>query len=482
MQEEEETQQLGSSIMPGILLTSSPGMVAELKATRGSSGARDVKTLSNSPDEHELSKRKGQDLRVPVLNMRGEPLMPTTPRKARKLLEEGKAKVVSRTPFVIQLLYPTGEAKQDVTLGIDAGYSKIGYSAITATEELIAGELELRSDIKRLLEKRRAYRRTRRNRLWHRKPGFWKSTKKEGWLAPSIQHKLDSHIKLIERLKKILPVTEIVVEVATFDPHKMQKPEINGVEYQQGTLQGYNARNYLLEKWQRKCAYCGAKEIPLEIEHIVPKSRGGSDRISNLTLSCSKCNKAKGNQTAAEFGYQKIQEQAKQSLKAATFMNVVRWKLVNHFKCLWTYGYITKYWRIKEGLDKSHINDAFVIAGGKAQNRAGSNIIGKQVRRQNRSLYKANIQKGGKLKRNTVKEVKGFRRWDKVLYGKKECFIFGLRSSGYFNLKTIGGEKVRDSVSYKKLTFLECARGRIEEVKRAIPRRAEARSLLAHIG
>ena len=479
---EEETQQLGRSIMSGDTAHVPTRHGRGLKAPRGKSGARDVKTLPNGPDEHELSEKRGQDLRVPVLNMRGEPLMPTTPRKARKLLEEGKAKVVSRAPFVIQLLYATGETKQDITLGVDAGYAHIGYSVVSAAQELIAGEVELRTDIPRLLEKRRTYRRARRNKLWHRKPGFRKSTKKEDWLAPSIQHKLDSHIRLINRLKAILPITEVVVEVATFDPAKMQHPEISGVEYQQGTLQGYNVRNYLLEKWQRKCAYCGKKDVPLEIEHIVPKSRGGTDRIDNLCISCHECNEAKGNKTAAEFGYPKLQKQAKEPLKAATFMNVVRWKIVNHFKCLWTYGYITKYWRIKAELEKSHINDAFVIAGGKnAQKRVGVHIIEKQVRRQNRSLYKANIQKGGKLKRNTVKEVKGFRRFDKVLYGKVECFIFGLRSSGQFNLKTMEGKKVSDSISYKKLTFLERARGRIEEVRRAIPPRAEARGLLAHV-
>jgi len=466
--------------MSGILLTSPSGMTAELKATRGSSGARGVKTLPNGPDEHERSGKSGQDLRVPVLNMRGEPLMPTTPRKARKLLKAGKAKVVSRTPFVIRLLYTTGENKQEIVLGIDAGYKTIGYSAITAIRELIAGELELRSDIKRLLEKRRAYRRARRARLWYRKPGFKKDTKKDGWLAPSLQHKLDSHIKLIERLKRILPITKVIVEVAAFDQQKMQNPEIRGVEYQQGELQGYAVREYLLEKWGRKCAYCGKKDVPLEVEHIVPKSRGGGDRVSNLTIACQKCNQEKGNKTAEEFSYPEIQKQAKEPLKAAAFMNIIRWKLVNLLNCGWTYSSVTKYWRTRLGLEKSHVNDAYVIAGGTDQERVGYVYIGKQVRRQNRSLYKANLLKGGRRKRNTMKEVKGYRRFDKVMYGKVKCFIFGLRTSGYFNVKTIEGEKISDSVSYKKLTFVERARGRIEEVKRAIPPRAKARGLLAH--
>ena len=476
---EEKTQQLERSIIPGDAAQVPSSVAGGLnRSERVASVSTGVKTFPNSADEQERSGKSGQDVRVPVINMRGEPLMPTTPRKARKLLEQGRAKVVNYNPFTIQLLYGTGETKQEIVVGVDSGYAHIGYSAITASKELIAGEVELRTDIPRLLEKRRAYRRTKRNRLWHRKPRFL-NRGKEGWLAPSIEHKLQSHIKLIDRLKRILPIKEVVVEVATFDPQKMQNPEINGVEYQQGTLQGYNVREYLLEKWQRKCAYCGKKEIPLEIEHIVPKSRGGSNRIDNLCISCHECNQKKGNQTAAEFGYTKIQKQAKESLKATAFMNNIRWKLVSFLNCNWTYGYRTKHKRIKLGLEKSHVNDAFVIAGGENQYRAEYAYKAKQVRRQNRSLYKANLLKGGRKKRNTIKEVKGFRRFDKVLYGKVKCFIFGLRRSGYFNLRDIAGNTIGSSVSYKKIRLIERARGRIEEVKTAFPPRPEGRGVLA---
>ena len=264
-------------------------------------------------------------------------------------------------------------------------------------------------------------------------------------------------------------LTKVVVEVASFNTQKMQNPEIMGVEYLQGELQGYEIREYLLEKWGRKCAYCGETNVPLEIEHIIPKSRGGSDRVSNLTLSCHECNQRKGNKTAAEFGYPEIQKQAKQSLKATAFMNNIRWKLVNLLNCNWTYGYITKHNRIKRGLEKSHINDAFIIAGGKNQERSEVAYVGKQVRRQNRSLYKANLLNGGRKKRNTIKEVNGFRRFDKVLYKKIKCFIFGLRSRGFFDLRDIEGMKIGGDVNYKKLKFVERARGGIEKMKRAIP-------------
>ena len=410
-----------------------------------------------------------------VLNKYGNPLMPTSSATARHLLNSGQAVVVKRTPFTIQLIYGSSGYKQDVILGVDAGYTTVGYSTVTDNKELIAGELTLRSDIKRLLEKRAMHRRTRRSRKWHREPRFNNRGKEKGWLAPSIQHKLDSHIKLIEKVKSILPITRIIVEVATFDTQKMQNPEISGVEYQQGELQGYEVREYLLQKFNRKCAYCGKNDVPMEIEHVVPKSRGGSDRVSNLTIACHECNQSKGNQTAEEFGYPKIQSAAKKSLKAAAFMNYVRSRIVDLLGCDQTFGYITKHNRIKLGMPKSHANDAFVIAGGSAQIRSSHQIIGKQVRRQNRSLYKANFLKGGRLKRNTVKEVKGFRRFDKVLYDNKACFVHGLRSRGYFDIRGLDSNKIAGDVNCKKLRLIEHARGIIQEV-RAIPLQTEVQS------
>ena len=428
------------------------------------------KTSSNNSEEHLLQPAGGHEanMLVFVINKNGNPLMPCKPAKARHLLEAGKAEVVQWTPFTIRLVWDCEEETQHITLGIDAGDSTVGYSAVTDDRELIAGELTLRSDIKRLLEKRRAHRQTRRSRMWHREPRFNNRGIPKGWLAPSIQHKLDSHINLIKNLKSILPISRIITEVATFDTQKMQNPEIAGVEYQQGALQGYEVREYLLQKFNRKCAYCGKKDVLMEIEHIIPKSRGGSDRVSNLTIACHECNQTKGNQTAEEFGYPKIQAKAKKTLKAAAFMNYVRTRIVDLLECDQTFGYITKHNRIKLGMPKSHATDAFVIAGGNGQDRAGSIIIGKHVRRQNRSLYKANLLKGGRLKRNTVKEVKGFRRFDKVLYDNKTCFVHGLRSRGYFDIRDIDGNKFNASANSKKLTLLEHARGIIKEV-RAIP-------------
>ena len=434
----------------------------------------DLKTFNNISEENLLQSAGGLKVNtlVYIINKNNNPLMPTTPRKARHLLEAGKANIIGYNPFTIQLTWDCEENVQSITLGIDPGYDWIGYGAVTYSRELISGEIELRSDIKGLLEKRASYRRTRRSRLWHREPRFNNRSKPEGWLAPSIQHKLDTHLKLIDKIKSILPITSTIIEIATFDQQKMQNPEISGIEYQQGTLQGYEIREYLLEKFKHKCAYCNKSNIPLEIEHIIPKSRGGSNRASNLTIACHECNQSKNNLTAEEFGYPSIQAKAKKALKASTFMNIVKKRLFEIIKkdnsTSYTYGYITKRNRIFHNISKSHSNDAFIIAGGSTQERI-SITISKQVRRQNRSLYKANLIKGGRLKRNTIKKSKGFRRFDKVKFEKTICFIYGLRSSGYFSLKSISGEKIHASANYKKLTLIEHARGMMEVCAIPIP-------------
>jgi len=428
-----------------------------------SSGLNREETLSvqgkvltdNSLEENQQSGKTEQDLRVPVLNMHGEPLMPTTPRKARHLLKLGKAKVIKRTPFIIQLTTATGEAKQDIRLGIDSGYSIVGFSAITEKEELVSGELKLRKDVSKKILDKAMYRGLKRGKLWYRPPRFNNRTRPKGWLAPSLQHKLDTHIRLIENIRKWFPITKTVIEVATFDTQKMQNPEISGIEYQQGELQGYHMRNYLLEKFKRQCVSCKKKNIPLEIEHIIPKSKSGSSRVSNLTISCRKCNLEKGTQTAKEFGFPNIQKLAKTSLKATVFMNVIRKRLAEQVNAEETFGYITKYGRIINDLDKSHVNDAFIIASGTNQERCKPFSV-TQSRRNNRCLQ---------LNRKGFKPAIRIERYklqpnDIVKYNNKLHKVKGVHCKGRCVLL-----RNKKSVSIKKIELISYGKGMRYQIK-----------------
>lgn len=341
-----------------------------------------LKTLSNNSDVDQLSGKRGQNLRVPVLNMRNVPLMPTTPGKARHLLEQGNAEVVKRKPFVIQLKYATGETTQPIALGIDSGFKHVGFSAVTDTAELMAGVLDMRTDIPQKLLERKMYRRNRRNRLWHRPPRFDNRGRTKGWLAPSIQHKLDSHLRLIARVKAILPVSKVAVEVAAFDIQKIKDPTIEGEQYQAGDQAGFwNVREYVLHRDNHTCQHCkGKKNDPvLQVHHINGKAQGATDRPGELLTVCTTCH------TEHHTGKDVIPQTATPSFKPETFITTVRWKLVNALGCEHTYGYITKSGRIAQGLDKTHANDAFIIAGGTDQRRQEPVKI-VQVRRNNRSV------------------------------------------------------------------------------------------------
>ncbi len=397
-----------------------------------------------------------QEVSVYVVSMRGDPLMPTTPRKARLLLKEKKAKVMIRSPFTIQLNYSTEETTQPITLGIDSGYATVGFSAVTAKKELLVGELYLRMDTSKNLRDRRMYRRKRRSRLWYRKPRFQnrKASKPKGWLAPSIRHKLDSHIRLVEMIKSILPITQTIVEVASFDTQKMQNPDIQGIEYQQGTLFGYTVRNYLLEKWAHQCAYCKKTQIPLEIDHIIPKSRGGSDRIANLTITCQACNKKKGNKLATECPQKlqqkitAIQNRAAKSFKAATFITIVRWQLVERLKCQHTYGDHTKYKRMKLHLPKSHANDAFIIAGG-GNNYPRSLLFNvNQIRRNNRSLQ---TNRTG-FKPSIRRQRYSYQPYDLVRLKKHHYRVKGVFNYGkWIRLVNTAGKIINSHIKHVKL-------------------------------
>jgi 5-methylcytosine-specific restriction endonuclease McrA len=234
--------------------------------------------------------------RVFVLDKNKQPLMPCHPARARQLLRSGKAAVFRRYPFTIILKDREDGDIQNVQFKIDPGSKQTGITLVGEFKRgrrvIWAGVIKHHGDqIKKALEKRRMVRRSRRNRKTrYRKPRFLNRKRPEGWLPPSLESRIHNIKTWVNRLRKFCPITSISLEHVKFDTQKMQNPEISGIEYQQGELYGYEVREYLLEKWGRKCAYCGKTGVPLEIEHIVPKSRGGSNRVSNLTLACRECN------------------------------------------------------------------------------------------------------------------------------------------------------------------------------------------------
>jgi hypothetical protein len=333
-----------------------------------------------------------KDDKVFVISNEGNPLMPCAPTKAKHLLKLGKAKVLKRFPFTIQLNFECEGKVQEINLGIDTGYGNIGFSATTEKQELISGTLILDGLTKERLEDRLKKRRSRRNRLWHRQPR-WRnrvSTKKEGWLAPSVKRRYETHLNLINKIKKLLPITNIILEIAKFDIQKLENPEISGVDYQQGNLYDYqNLASYLKARQKNICPFCknefksGDQKATHHIYRTSDKRR--SDRPEGLVLLHKECHIGKKGIHALhkEDMFQKIKIN---KYEDSAFMNIIRkrfWQDIPNLKV--TYGNITYVNRNALGLEKTHYNDAFVISGGKNQEKIKP-VIWIQKHRNNRSF------------------------------------------------------------------------------------------------
>ncbi|MBO0783482.1 MAG: HNH endonuclease [Ktedonobacteraceae bacterium] len=410
---------------------------------------------------------------VYVLNCHGNPLMPCQPRKARLLLKQGKAKILRMEPFTIQLLYGSSGYKQEVSLGIDAGTQHIGIAATTEKVVLFEAEAKPRMDITELLATRQQFRRARRSRKTrYRQARFQNRKKPEGWLAPSVRYRLDAHLNVIRRVHRMLPVSRTTIEVAQFDIQKIRNPEIQGEQYQQGPQLGFwNVREYVLTRDTHTCQWCKgtSKDVILTVHHIESRKTGG-DRPDNLITLCETCHDLI-HRTHQEHTI----ERRSDGFRDATQMSIIRWKIYEQAKALFpnvylTYGYITKQTRIEQGLEKSHAIDARCISGNPQAQSDGTTYLMKFVRRNNRQLHKATIRKGGKRQRNTApKYVHGFRLFDHVRFQGRACFVFGRRSSGYFDLRTLDGTKIHASASVKKLTIVQRATACLVERRAAFP-------------
>lgn len=403
---------------------------------------------------------------VYVINKHGKPLMPCKPRKARILLRDGKAKVVRKVPFTIQLKYGSSGYRQPVNLGIDAGSKHIGVSATTESNALYESDVELRNDIVDLLSSRRESRRTRRNRKTrYRKPRFLNRvrTKKEGWLAPSIRQKIETHLSVVDRVCKVLPISKIIIECAAFDIQKIRNPEISGAEYQQGCQLGFwNVREYVLFRDGHTCQCCkGKSKDPILNVHHIESRKVGGDAPNNLITLCETCH------TGYHKGTVKLQSKIKRgmSFKDATFMGIMRWAFYNELKHRYqnvsmTFGYITKNVRIKNNLPKDHYIDARCISGHPLAKPNGIVYYAKKIRRHNRHIFKDTTFKGGRRRRNQCSyDMFGFRRYDLVEFENMIYYINSLRSSGHFVIKSLLDAKYHKELTYKKLTFIQIRDG-----------------------
>ncbi len=394
--------------------------------------------------------------RVFVLSSTHQPLMPCHPARARQLLTAGRAAVYRTVPFTIILNDRAEGEVQAVAAQFDPGSKTTGIALVGAFPKqgrvvLFGAHLHHRGEVirKRLADRRTRRRGRRQRKTPYRESRFDNRTRPAGWLPPSLQSRVDNVATWFKRLASLAPLSECHIETARFDTQALQHPEISGVDYQQGELAGYEVREYLLEKWRRRCAYCGQEGVPLEIEHLTPRSRGGSDRVSNLTLACTPCNQKKGNRTAAEFGHPELQAKAAAPLKDAAAVNSIRFAIGTVIRALglptafWTGGR-TKHNRLRQGYPKAHWIDAACIgAAGAAVSLDG--IMPLQIRATGRGTYRVRRTDKYGFPRGAagrVKRVHGFQTGDWVRLdqprgryaGRHTGRLAGIRADGRFDV------------------------------------------------
>lgn len=309
-----------------------------------------------------------------VLNHNKQPLDPIHPGTARRLLKIGLADVHRLYPFTIIYKREVKQTPTPITIKLDPGSKVTGIALVQQDRVIWAAELNHRGrNIQASLESRSAIRGNRRARKTrYRQARFLNRTRPKGWLAPSLQHRVDTTLTWVNKLIKFAPIGSIVQELVRFDLQQLENPEISGIEYRQGELLGYEVREYLLNKWNRQCTYCEVKDAPLQVEHVKPKASGGTNRISNLCLACDKCNKKKGILDIKVFLakkpelLRKIQSQLKAPLKDAAAVNSTRWALFNRLKLTGLpvstgSGGLTKFNRTRLSLPKTHWLDAACV-------------------------------------------------------------------------------------------------------------------------
>ena len=397
--------------------------------------------------------------------------MPCTQRKARILLKQKKAKIIGYKPFTIQLTYATGEAKQEIHVGIDEGARYVGIAITSQNKVFAKGEVELRQDVHSLLTTRAMYRRDRRNRKTrYRKPRFLNRKRKDGWLPPSIEGKLNANFFWIDKFCSLVPNPILHIEVGKFDVAKMINPNIEGVEYQQGQCARYHdVRYFVFARDNYTCQVCGkSKDKILHTHHILYKSLGGTDRADNLITVCTECHTSKNHKEGGIlYKWMKEGKKVKQ-YKEATFMNILRVRTYKKYpNAIITYGSITTPKRKELGLEKTHYNDAIAITDIASIKETDNQIFYiKQFRKKKRSLHEAIARKGRKSpnvtqKRNSknTKELRGWYLNDEVACFGKRGWISGFTgTSSAYIVDSDGQYTQMPNKNYKQVALSQVTR------------------------
>lgn len=430
-------------------------------------------------------------MNVYVLDINGSPLMPTTPSRARRMLRDGKAKVESRTPFTVKLLYePEAHEVQPVSLGVKPSYDNVKLSATTESEEVYMSTVLLRTDIPNKIETRRSLRRTRRNRLRYR-PARWQNRAiPKGWFPPSTRQKLDAYIKAIENVKKILPVSNIIVEIGSYDIRKLIDKNIAGEEYQKPIINApellseeeleeiddWNIREYVMARDKFKCRCCKGKsgDKVLGVHHL--KDYIHTDKpdpkkhysVQNTITVCNSCHE--------KIHSGELECKAKnRGFKAEAFANSTKYELIRMLQAKYpdqikfTFGYITKSRRIKNNVSAEDQGHTFAIAGNFNAKRADEFFLQKKIRCHDRSIFDQQAKKGGVYRRRQSPQfMNGFKMYDKVIYDGNECFVTGRDRKGYVVLNNLD----------KTIKYHACARmDKVKIVERGTCAPIERRTL-----
>lgn len=373
-----------------------------------------------------------------VLNKDGKPLMPCKPAKARRLLRNGKAKVVSRLPFTIKLLYGSSGYKQEVILKVDSGSKIVGCAAVCEGKVLYASEVKTRNNVKKNMTQRAKYRRTRRNRKTrYRQKRFDNRKRTSGWLTPTMTSKVQTHLREIKYVKSILPIYNMIIEIASFDIHKLTNPEVNGKEYQEGRQKDfYNVKAYILSRDEYTCQKCKSKNTKLHVHHIKFRENGGTNSPDNLITLCKSCHKNLHDHLNSQKESLKLQKKVQVNTTDAVQVSTISAYLKRHLQFQEAFGYETKFNRESLGLPKAHFIDAMCIGLGLGEVIEMPDYIFKKttVSRGDYPQMEPYPNKKGIRARLPRSKIAGFKRFDRIRYFNTIVFVKGRITKGEYGI------------------------------------------------